>query len=82
MKKSNMEWVFNGEQYIVGESLLYPLESNIAKQDNYPVVFYNKRLYRLLKNKWNKVVLKDLYNNDAKVFYTLHSRVFQVLNKK
>lgn len=81
MKKSNMEWVFNGEQYIVGESLLYPLESNIAKQGNYPVVFYNKRLYRLLESKWNKVVLQDLYNN-AKVFYTLRSRVFQVLKRK
>ena len=83
MKKTNrFEWVFEGNEYIVGDSLDEPYQEN----NIFPMVWFEGKLYNAYikpewKNKKDRICLVDIYYPEKKPYWTTVDKVFQIIKK-
>lgn len=81
MSRYQETWTFEGNTYIVGESLDEPFDKN----NIYPIVWFKGKLYNavikpsLRKDKPDKIGLWCIYHKENKPYWTTVDKVFQII---
>jgi hypothetical protein len=77
---ARIEWEYNGEKYYVGEHVNNREEENEVN-NIYPIVFFKKKLYRVIRNKFDKLCIVDLYNEQKKGYWVEANKVFNIIKE-